>query len=811
MPRVATISAVLALAAAGASGAQEAPAAGGACARPDSVAFRGHSRLPESALRSDVDITPGTPTNYRVLQRAIKGLYATGQFEDVTVLCELQGSRALMVFELKERLLLGEVDVRGPVRVSPGKIRDQVDILVGRPIDPAQVARVIARIDSVYAQKGFYLAQTRAETTTVTSGTKISFVVDEGNRLAVSGIQIGGNQRVSDGEVVDAMNTQPEGFLWWKKGEFDDDKYASDLSEKIPQVYGKHGFIDAQIVRDTLLIDRARGKALVDIAVVEGPQYVVGDFEITGARRFSSDDLRRFYPFVERGRSLKDAVSGLTSVVKRSGVKDPANVFDQSRWDAATQQVQEAYMNEGYLRAQIRPVVERHKVGPDSVPTVSLRWDIDESSPSIVNRVEILGNDITTEACIRDQILMLPGDVFSRDLLIRSYQSLSSMQFFETPIPEPDTRPANEQGDLDIVFRVREKKTGNVNFGASVGQGTGVGGFIGFDQPNLFGLCKRGSLQWQFGKFINDFNLSYTDPRIAQSRVSGTVTAYHTRSRFTVGDLGQSTRAGGSIRFGFPLPRSRWSRLYVDYGGESVDYGNQGLTSSIDCGEGRCFRSSIGTTLERDTRIDMPFPSAGAHQSFTAQFNGGPLGGTAAYQRYLGELRGYATLATIGGGSPGSSPLKVIAGISTKAGALFGNPGPFFVYQQFALGGVQYGEQLRGYEEFSITPRGYLLGTGFTDARQESFGSAFFTSSAEVGLRVSQQLYLHSFFDVGNVWARPRDFNPTRLFRGAGVGAALITPLGPLGLDLGYGFDRIDNRGRRAPAWEVHFKFGQFF
>jgi outer membrane protein insertion porin family len=249
----------------------------------------------------------------------------------------------------------------------------------------------------------------------------------------------------------------------------------------------------------------------------------------------------------------------------------------------------------------------------------------------------------------------------------------------------------------------------------------------------------------------------------------------------------------------------------VDYGGESVDYGDQGLTSQIDCGAGkRCFRSSIGTTLERDTRIDMPFPSAGAHQSFTAQFNGGPLGGTAAYQRYLGELRGYATLATIGGGSPGSSPLKVVAGISTKAGALFGNPGPFFVYQQFALG-VQYGEQLRGYEEFSITPRGYLLGTGFTEAQQESFGSAFFTSSAEVGLRVSQQLYLHSFFDVGNVWARPRDFNPTRLFRGAGVGAALITPLGPLGLDLGYGFDRIDNRGRRAPAWEVHFKFGQFF
>src|SRR5205085_4574668 len=135
---------------------------------------------------------------------------------------------------------------------------------------------------------------------------------------------------------------------------------------------------------------------------------------------------------------------------------------------------------------------------------------------------------------------------------------------------QPDVRPANEQGDIDIVFHVKEKKTGNVNFGASVGQGTGVGGFIGFDQPNLFGMCKRGSLQWQFGRYINDFNLSYTDPRIAESRVSGTVTAYHTRSRFIVGSLGRTTRAGAQVRFGFPVPGSRWTRLFVEYGGESV-------------------------------------------------------------------------------------------------------------------------------------------------------------------------------------------------------------------------------------------------
>ena len=48
-------------------------------------------------------------------------------------------------------------------------------------------------------------------------------------------------------------------------------------------------------------------------------------------------------------------------------------------------------------------------------------------------------------------------------------------------------------------------------------------------------------------------------------------------------------------------------------------------------------------------------------------------------------------------------------------------------------------------------------------------------------------------------------------FRGAGFGGSLVTPLGPLGVDLGYGFDRVDALGHKDPKWQVHFKFGQIF
>ena len=72
-------------------------------------------------------------------------------------------------------------------------------------------------------------------------------------------------------------------------------------------------------------------------------------------------------------------------------------------------------------------------------------------------------------------------------------------------------------------------------------------------------------------------------------------------------------------------------------------------------------------------------------------------------------------------------------------------------------------------------------------------------------------MYTNVFFDAGNVWHQPREFDPTRLFRGAGFGAAVISPLGPIGVDLGYGFDRVDGAGRPKPGWQLHFKLGNFF
>jgi outer membrane protein insertion porin family len=769
--------------------------------RPDSVVTVGQKRVAPAVVLQTAGLAAGRFTTYRDIQRAIRALYATGQFDDVQINQDSTGGRQVLVIRVRERPILIHWTVRGVTRLSEGAVRSKVTLSEGRPYDPAAVARARGRIDSLYRARGYYLATVKTIPVYEddSSRMRLVFDIDEGRRVAIARVNIEGNVHFSDAEVVSHMNTRPEGFWWWRKGDYDDEKLRADIQERLPKFYGEHGFVDFQVLDDTLLVNDSTGKADLVLRVSEGEPYHVGTFEIVGNRRFSTDELQLLFPFKGEQRT---GLLGLGGVVK-----GPA-VFSAARWDDATTQLYTVYHNEGYIYTQVRPDVIR-RTGADHKPVVDLRWVINEGQPAIVNRVEIVGNDVTHERVIRDQIVLLPGDVFRQDALLRSYQNISNLGFFNQPLPTPETPQANDQGDIDVVFHVSEKHTGNVNFGASVGQGTGVGGFLGLEEPNLFGQGKRGRFQWQFGKNINDFDISFTDPGIRESRISGTLDAHNTRLRYNIADLGQVRRRGASVQFGFPAFNDRYARLFVSYGlDEQTVTGsasNVAFSAVFNCRN--CLRSTLGVSVLRDNRINLPFPTDGAMASVGLSHSGGVLGGDGDFERLDLEGHWYTQLAQLG--ARGSNPLPVVLGFSSRSGLVFGNS-PFFD-QLFSMGGTQYGIPLRGYDEFSITPQGYDPLASTRGAAPSAFGKAFFLMTGEIGVRLSQMFYLNAFYDAGNLWARAVDWNPTRLFRGAGIGLDIISPLGPIGLDWAYGFDKVDATGVPAPSWKLHFKLGNFF
>ena len=769
----------------------------------DSIEVAGNARVQSQLITQLFAVQAGQEITYRAVQRGMKELLATGQFDDVVVRAREPNGAGLspyiLTIEVREAPLISRVVIEGLQNVSSREVRDTTGLNSGFPLSQQKIMDAKAYIRSELASEGIPFAEIIETVVPTARPNEIELVlnVSEGQRVTVTEVRFSGNEGLSDEDLAGAMSTRKEGFWWFRSGTYDQITFAQDLEGNLPRLYRSRGFLDMAVVRDTLIVDPSSGKAIVEVTVEEGEQYRLGEFEIDGNTVFEDGELEELFLSARGG--------GLLGTLGLSGGGGPANeqgdVFNAESFNEAISAVEERYRNEGYLYIRVNPVVDVNEGVDGQPPTVDASWQIVEGTPAIINRVSISGNEYTYEWVIRNQLFVLPGDVYSQDRLLQSYQNISALGFFETPLPFPDITPL-DNGDVDVTFNVVEQQTGSINFGTSVGGGVGVSGFIGYDQPNLFGQAKSGSLRWDFGRYLNSFELSFTDPALFQSRTSGTVSLFNSRDRFFQFSSGRRRRIGGNLRFGFPWMGSQRTRVFVGYGLSRTKYelfDNVDDTSLFGRPPGVQSQLSLGVT--RSTLNHPLFPTLGSRQNLTIEQNGGFLGGDGDFTRFLGDGSFWVPVGQIGGDGNPSGGIRLALGLTLRAGAVFGDAGAF-PFDRFWMGGVQFGQQLRGYDETTITPLGLFPRRSNDINDIERLGDAFFSLTAEYAIRLSDQLGLGVFYDAGAVWRDPSEFNPQSLFRGAGVGMQIVTPFGPLGLDYAYGFDKA------VPGWKLHFRMG---
>jgi outer membrane protein insertion porin family len=113
---------------------------------------------------------------------------------------------------------------------------------------------------------------------------------------------------------------------------------------------------------------------------------------------------------------------------------------------------------------------------------------------------------------------------------------------------------------------------------------------------------------------------------------------------------------------------------------------------------------------------------------------------------------------------------------------------------------------LRGYDDRSL---------GSRDASGRVLGSQVMAKfTTEIRFSLAQEpipIYLLAFAEAGNVYKDMKNANLFDLKRSVGVGArVMLNPIGLIGFDYGYGFDRLGVDGQK-PSWVFHFQFGKGF
>lgn len=148
------------------------------------------------------------------------------------------------------------------------------------------------------------------------------------------------------------------------------------------------------------------------------------------------------------------------------------------------------YWNRGYLFYNLQPT-EVNIVGD----SIDLEMRIMEGTQAHISHVRINGNTRLYENVVRRELRTKPGDLFSKEALMRSYREIASMGHFDPEQIDPKVEPNPEEGTVDINWNLVQKSNDQVEFSLGWGQ-TGVIARIGlrlnnFSMANLFNKNKE--------------------------------------------------------------------------------------------------------------------------------------------------------------------------------------------------------------------------------------------------------------------------------------------------------------------------------
>ncbi|MCS7176765.1 MAG: outer membrane protein assembly factor BamA [Candidatus Kapabacteria bacterium] len=730
-----------------------------------------------SGLQPGDELQPGGEK----IQRALRNLMQRGQFSHAEVLVErVTPAGVALLIRVEEFPRLSQIVIEGERRVSEQRIREALGRTPGDILSLEALRQIRAAIEQLYAKENVTLrvVELLREPTDTAGYARLRIRITEGPTPYVAAVRFGGNQALSADELLGAFEeTRPKKWWqFWRSDRFDPKKYQED-KQRLLQLYRRHGFLDAELLRDSVATDTATGATTITVWVSEGRRYHLRNVVIVGNTVFPTEQLQQ-----------------------RLGIR-PGELYDAERVEKNLRgnedqtDVASLYLDNGYLSVEVQK--EERRVAPDSVDLVVRIY---ERQRYRIRRVDIVGNTKTKDKVIRRELYTFPGDYFSRSAIIRSIRALGVLNYFNPEALRPDVRLVSDS-EVDLLYRVEERSTDVLNASLGIAQGIGVTGSIGVafnnfsvTEPLRGGAGQVLTFNWEAAAvgYQQQFTLGFTEPWLFDEPTTVGFNGYDTwyRLDYNLRQTGIALNVGRRFRFPDDYFRGDW-QLVVQRNRQS---GSQGLYRP-----GTTTEIALRQTLTRLSFNSLIFPSSGSRVSLTTKWAMGAVGiGTTDYLK-LGFSAEFV--------APLWGPMlaeRLVLYLATEMGYLKGlwSDTTIPAVEFYRMGGSGLGgfnvTPLRGYPDQSIGP----VGGGTVMARH----------TAELRFAATlnpMPIYFLVFAEAGNVWDSLRRADPFALKRSAGVGVRiLLLPLGLLGFDYGYGFDPA-RPGQQRAGWNFHFQLGR--
>ncbi|WP_090841835.1 BamA/OMP85 family outer membrane protein [Olleya namhaensis] len=821
------------------------------------ITVKGNTSFSEQTIIAYSGLKKGTEIMVpgEEISDAIKKLWKSNLFSDIEMyLLKVEGDSAFLEIRLSDLPELKEIVITGVKKGKHETILKENKLLRGTKVTENLITTTENYLESKYKKNGFLNAKVNVNTIEVVNDSlekpivNMIVAINKGDKVKIKNIDFEGNSVLSDKNLRKAMkNTKKKNPIRvLKRSKFIEADFKEDLTSVVNK-YKEIGYRDARVISDSL-IDNNDKTVSLKIKVEEGEKYTFGDMTFIGNTVYSDEALRRKLRIV-KGDTY-------------NGVELQKRIADETKPDG--DDLTNLYQNNGYLFSTINPV----EINADG-NVIDMEIRISEGKPVYFDRVTVVGNQKTNDHVIYREIRTRPGDLYSKENVVRTIRELSQLGFFDAEQLTPNFKNPNpEEGTIDMEYAVVEAGSSQIELQG----GYGGGGFIGtlglsfnnFSIKDIFkkdaykpiptGDGQKLALRLQASRFFQTYSFSFSEPWLGGKKPVQFSTSISQTKQFlydaTTGNADKDSRFNiTGITFGLAKRLSIPDDFFTL--SQAISFQHYNLknynTGLFTFGDGYSNNLSYTLGLSRNNTFNDPiFPMGGSSFSATAKFSlpysifnstdysalkserdtneaiandadANTILRTAAANR-VSEIdqERYKWLEFYKIKFKGDWYTRLVGKLVLRPSIEFGFLGAYnqdrgvIPFERFFVGGD-------GLGSYSLDGREAVALRGYSNQALSSAdgGTIYNKFSLElrypITLKQSAKIYALGFLEAGGSYDNFNDYDPFALKRSAGLGLRIFMPaFGLLGIDFGHGFDPQPGETSKH-GWETHFIIGQQF
>ncbi|MBN4054211.1 outer membrane protein assembly factor BamA [Nitrospira defluvii] len=591
------------------------------------------------------------------------------------------------------------------------------------------------------------------------------FTIESGAYAKIDKIRFLGHHAFSEETLQNQIVLESSGYFKSRPYVKEDHENAV---ESLVQFYREEGFRNIEVTPE-VQYHRSGKSVWVIFKIDEGVRTRIDQIEIKGNASISDDHL-------------KEALTLEFQIP-----------YTDTRVQEGARALLSAYARQGYLYADMRPELNFSFEQTE----VTVTYHVMEGKQVRVGKITLEGNLRTKPDVIIKRLAIHTGDPYDPEKVLESQKEIYRTSLFSSVRFEP--LELEKKGDVqDIRLQLVERPRISLEFGVGYSDREALRGIIEVVHRNLWGTNQMISARAEGSRLEERYFLSYKKPWFFHKTVTARASlASLDLEEVSFDEQTFSAVVGVDKKFTKTI---QGSLLYQYERKEASNVSNPNDFKPEDIGVLKI--GTLNPSLIRDTRDNVLYPTSGSVNSILFRDAAKILGSEVQLVKLILQSRWYRKITT-----------HSVFALSMGAGVVerFGDSQSIHISERFFLGGRN---TVRGYDQDKLGIDGVTINTPPPPAASQPHkvgeptgGNAMLVLNEELRIQLPKSFGLVIFFDHGNIWDDPRNFDASDIKSSVGAGLRYNTPIGPFRLDWGYKLNREDYED----PWAIHFTLGHAF